>query len=61
VGEDARAALVFCDHPRRHPEEAARYAALKRELAARYPTDRDAYTEGKARYVDAIVRGAGDP
>jgi len=36
-------------------------AALKRELAARYPTDRDAYTDGKARYVDDIVRKAGTP
>ena len=59
--EDARTALLFCEHLRRHPEEAARYAALKRELSARYPTDRDAYTEGKARYVDDIVRRAGNP
>jgi GrpB-like predicted nucleotidyltransferase (UPF0157 family) len=59
--DDARAALVFCEHLRRHPAEAARYAALKAELAARYPTDRDAYTEGKARYVDDIVRKAGNP
>ena len=59
--EDARVALVFCDHIRRHPEEAARYAALKRELAARCPTDRDAHTEGKARYVDDIVRRASNP
>jgi GrpB-like predicted nucleotidyltransferase (UPF0157 family) len=59
--EDARTALLFCEHLRRHPEEAARYAALKRELSARYPTDRDAYTEGKVRYVDDIVRKAGTP
>ena len=59
--EDARTALLFCAHLRRHPEEAARYAALKRELSARHSTDRDAYTEGKARYVDAIVRKAGTP
>ena len=59
--EDARVALVFCDHLRRYPDEAARYAVLKAELAARYPTDRDAYTEGKARYVDDIVRKAGNP
>ena len=59
--EEARTALLFCDHLRRHPEEAARYAALKRELSARYPTDRDAYTEGKAWYVDEIVRKAGTP
>ena len=59
--EDARTALLFCEHLRRHPEEAARYAALKHELSARNPTDRDAYTEGKARYVDDIVRKAGTP
>lgn len=59
--EDARVALLFCECLRQHPEEAERYAALKRDLAARYPTDRDAYTEGKARYVDAIVRKAGTP
>lgn len=59
--EDARAALVFCDYLRAHPDEAARYAALKHELAARHSTDRDAYTEGKARYVDEIVRRAGRP
>lgn len=59
--EDASTALVFCEYLRRHPEEAARYAALKRELAARHPTDRDAYTEGKSRYVDDIVRKAGTP
>ena len=57
--DDARAALVFCEYLRRHPEEAERYAALKRELAGRYPTDRDAYTEGKAQFVDDIVRKAG--
>ena len=59
--EDARTALLFCEHLRRHSEEAARYAALKRELSARHSTDRDAYTEGKARYVDDIVRKAGTP
>ncbi|MFI5325812.1 MAG: GrpB family protein [Candidatus Rokuibacteriota bacterium] len=57
--EDARVALVFRDYLRHHPEEAARYAELKRELAARYPIDRDAYTEGKARYVDNIARKGG--
>ncbi|MGH7350364.1 MAG: GrpB family protein [Candidatus Rokuibacteriota bacterium] len=56
--DDARTALLFTDHLRRHPDEAARYAALKRELAARHSTDRDAYTAGKARYVDDIVRKA---
>ena len=59
--DDARTALLFCDHLRRHPEEAARYAALKRELSAQHPTDREAYTEGKARYVDDSARRAVNP
>ena len=30
----------------------------KQELAARYPTGRDAHTEGKAQFVDEMVRRA---
>lgn len=35
------------------------YATLKRELAARYPRDREAYIEGKAAFVEAVVRARG--
>ncbi len=35
------------------------YAALKHELAARYPPDRERYIEGKTSFVDAVVRAAG--
>lgn len=49
--------LAFRDYLRAHPDAAARYAALKRELATRYRDDRDAYTEGKADFV-AEVTGA---
>ena len=55
---DARAPILFRDYLRNHPEAASRYATLKRELAGRYSTDRDAYTEGKARFVDEIIRKA---
>lgn len=34
---------------------AADYARLKRSLAARYPQDRPAYTEGKSRFVEAVL------
>lgn len=47
--------LAFRDHLRRHPGEAARYAALKRELAARHREDREAYTEAKSAYVEAVL------
>ena len=59
--EDARAALVFRDHLRRNPDAVERYARLKRELEARHPTDREAYTEGKAEFVAEIVRAADAP
>jgi len=60
---DARAPILFApilfrDFLRNHPEAASRYATLKRELARRYSTDRDAYTDGKARLVDEILRKA---
>jgi len=55
---DAEASIAFRDYLRTHPEDATRYAALKRELAERFLTDRDAYTDAKAQFVDEIVRKA---
>ena len=43
--------LAVRDYLRAHGEEAARYAALKGELAQRYPRDRLTYIEGKDRYI----------
>ena len=43
--------LAFRDFLRAHPDVCAEYAALKRELAARYPYDIDAYCEGKEAFV----------
>lgn len=56
--DDARPALVFRDYLCDHPDAVARYARLKRELEARHPTDRDAYTAGKEAFVAEIVRRA---
>ena len=56
--------LVFRDHLREHPDEAERYHQLKRELAQRYRSDREAYTRAKDSYVLAVVekaRKASDP
>jgi GrpB-like predicted nucleotidyltransferase (UPF0157 family) len=50
--------LAFRDYLRRHPEEAATYERLKRQLASDHQTDREAYTDGKAAYVDSIMRKA---
>jgi GrpB-like predicted nucleotidyltransferase (UPF0157 family) len=50
--------LAFRDYLRAHPEEAATYEQLKRRLAAEHPTDREAYTEAKVDYVEAVMRKA---
>jgi GrpB-like predicted nucleotidyltransferase (UPF0157 family) len=52
------AELAFRDYLRGHPATAAAYAELKRELAARFEHDREAYTDGKAQFVHDVVRRA---
>ena len=51
--------LAFRDHLRDHPDEAARYAALKQTLARRHHADREAYTAAKSTYVDALMSKLG--
>ncbi|HSD78682.1 MAG TPA: GrpB family protein [Solirubrobacteraceae bacterium] len=46
--------LAVRDFLRAHRGEAARYAALKREVVARHPQDRLAYIDGKDAYVTAL-------
>ncbi|HKO16314.1 MAG TPA: GrpB family protein [Gemmatimonadaceae bacterium] len=48
----------FRDWLRTHPVAAAEYAALKQALAARYPTDREAYIDAKTAFVEAVLRTA---
>ena len=50
--------LLFRDYLRVHAEEAARYEALKRDLAARFPEDREAYTDAKGPFVGAVLQKA---
>lgn len=52
---EARQKLAFRDHLRAHPGDAARYAALKRELAQTHQADREAYTDAKAGFVAEIL------
>lgn len=56
--EDSADALLFRDYLRSHPDEAKRYEQLKRKLAKKYPTDREAYTEAKEAFVSEIVKRA---
>ncbi|ROS32123.1 GrpB family protein [Amycolatopsis thermoflava] len=52
--------VLFRDMLRRHRGPADEYADLKRELAARHPTDRGAYTRAKSSHVRAIEARAFD-
>jgi GrpB-like predicted nucleotidyltransferase (UPF0157 family) len=47
--------LRFRDYLRAQPEMAQAYAALKRELAARYGSDRDGYVRAKTDFIQAHI------
>jgi GrpB-like predicted nucleotidyltransferase (UPF0157 family) len=50
--------IIFRDYLREHPDEVARYEALKRDLAKQYPNDRTAYTQHKGEFVKSIIAKA---
>ena len=50
--------LYFRDHLIAHPAVAREYEALKRRLAAEYPNDRQAYTNGKSAFIAAVTASA---
>ena len=47
--------VAFRNYLRRHLDTARQYAALKRDLAARFRNDRPAYNDGKAQFVEATL------
>ena len=47
--------LLFRDYLRQHPGEANQYARLKRQLARRFTSDREAYTKGKSEYIKSVM------
>lgn len=51
--------LAFRDCLRVRPEVAEEYAELKHKLAARFPRDREAYTDAKADFIYRVLRLAG--
>lgn len=50
--------LIFRDYLCKHSDEAARYAQLKRHLAQHFSSDREAYTTGKAEYIESVMQKA---
>jgi GrpB-like predicted nucleotidyltransferase (UPF0157 family) len=55
---EERRHLIFRDHLRAHPDEAARYEAVKREAARLHPEDRLAYMAGKEAFLLELERRA---
>lgn len=47
--------IVFRDYLEKHSDVANQYAALKRELAAKFANDRRAYTNGKGKFVLSVL------
>jgi GrpB-like predicted nucleotidyltransferase (UPF0157 family) len=54
-GQFWRDHLAFRDALRAHTDLRDAYARLKRDLAARYPTDRESYTNGKGDFVRQVL------
>jgi GrpB-like predicted nucleotidyltransferase (UPF0157 family) len=50
--------LAFRDYLRRHPPAVREYEALKRDLERRHRGERARYTEGKAAFIQRILRAA---
>ena len=46
--------LLFRDFLRTHPEVAGQYYQLKKELAAKYGSDHEGYTEAKTTFIESI-------
>ena len=53
---ELQAQVAFRDLLRTDPVVAQDYVALKRELAARFGDDRNAYTNGKTEFIEAALR-----
>jgi GrpB-like predicted nucleotidyltransferase (UPF0157 family) len=47
--------ILFRDYLRQYPATAADYAVLKRDLAQKFPLDREAYTNGKTEFVRSVL------
>jgi GrpB-like predicted nucleotidyltransferase (UPF0157 family) len=50
--------LLFRDYLIAHPDVAQQYVDVKRRLAAQFPSDRSAYTDGKSEFVRYVMGAA---
>ncbi|MDD5437706.1 MAG: GrpB family protein [Patescibacteria group bacterium] len=56
--EKSKRFLLFRDHLRSHPEEAAAYSKLKLDLFEKYPDDYGAYRQKKDAYMKELEKRA---
>ena len=47
--------IIFGDCLRRDAETREEYARLKKTLAEKFPTDREAYTSGKEQFIRTVL------
>jgi len=47
--------ILFRDYLRNHPAAVIEYTELKIRLAEKFPTDREAYTNGKGEFISRIL------
>lgn len=57
-GDLWRSHLLFRDYLRQHSEVAKEYENLKTELARKHPENREAYTAGKAAFIEGVLKAA---
>jgi GrpB-like predicted nucleotidyltransferase (UPF0157 family) len=57
-GEDWVRTLAFRDYLRAHPAAVQEYEALKRDLARLHRDDRTRYLEGKASFIQSVLKRA---
>ncbi|MEM2905801.1 MAG: GrpB family protein [Candidatus Bathyarchaeia archaeon] len=58
MSDFARKHLLFRDFLRSHPNTAREYYELKKSMAAKYGSDRRAYTGSKTTFIEAAVARA---
>ena len=51
-------AILFRNYLRTHPDALKEYENLKKELAIKYPKDRNKYIEGKSNLINNILKKA---
>jgi GrpB-like predicted nucleotidyltransferase (UPF0157 family) len=51
--------IAFRDYLRKHPSDVLAYSALKKQLAERFPHDRDQYVKGKTWFIVSLLKKCG--